>query len=181
MKQQTGDLDAGIARQRVAEISILPARIRLDHQHLQLLFANRNRGLHVIVVDQRFIAVLRHVERQREIADRLRLPRDPLAGPSHRGDADLLRDLFTVGSFQHDRRRILARQRAIDREWNSHRLTRDAKRRRVEAQEFNIRQPIRTPDRHCKDGNPFESQPRRGLHRRLSFVPVAIRNQNDPQ
>ncbi len=54
MEQQARELDARIARQGIAQISILPARVRLDDQHAQLFFADRDRRRELVVVGESF-------------------------------------------------------------------------------------------------------------------------------
>ena len=62
MEEQARDLDARVARQGVAQVAILPPRVRLDHQHAQLLLADRDRRGQPVVVGQRLVAVLGDLE-----------------------------------------------------------------------------------------------------------------------
>ena len=54
VEQQAGKLDARIARQGVPQIAILPARHRLDQQHAELFFADRDRHREAVVVGDGF-------------------------------------------------------------------------------------------------------------------------------
>src|SRR5579884_1969459 len=57
MEQQTPYIHARIARQGIAEITVLPARQRFHDQHAQLLFPNGDRRQETIVVALRLIRV----------------------------------------------------------------------------------------------------------------------------
>ena len=81
MKQQAGNVDARVARERVAKIAVLPARVRLDDQNAQFLFADRNWGSSRVVVLGVFRRYgQRNVERQRVVTDFFRLPKDCIVG-----------------------------------------------------------------------------------------------------
>ncbi len=51
------DFDARIAGEGVAQIAVFPPRIRLDDEHFQFLFADRDGRRAAIVVDQRFVGI----------------------------------------------------------------------------------------------------------------------------
>ena len=123
--------------------------------------------------------MLRHVERESEVAGLLGLPGQRVGRAALRRDANFLRHLVAVGGAERDRRRSAAGQRAFDREWNAHRLAGDAEGRGVEAQQLDIRQPLRAADRHGEHGNAGHAEREGRFDRRLALVPVAVGGQHD--
>ena len=121
----------------------------------------------------------RDVQGDGEVADFVRFPDQRVACPALRGDANF---------FGRPRRRSrcaarpspsVARQRAFDRERNADRFADDAERGRVEAQQFDVRQALRTADRHRKHGHAGHAEPdrrpRRAGRPRSSRRPRAAR------
>ena len=182
MKQQARKVDARVAREGVAEVAVFPPWIRFHHEDPQLFLADRDRSRQLVVVDERLFAMFGNGERDGEVAGGFGFPRDPIADPAHRRNANFLGFDVAVGRSQGDRRGVFARQRAVDGEWNANRLARHAERGGVQAQKLDIRQPGGASDRNREHRHSLHAQPRRGLHRRRPFVPVAVRNEhNAPQ
>ena len=115
-----------------------------------------------------------------EVPFALGLPRHLVGGPPHRLDPDILGDALAVGGFERDRGGERAGQGALDGERDADRLAGDAEGGRIEAEQLDIGQARRTPDRDGEDGDPLVPEPGRRQDRRLPLVPVAIRRQDDP-
>ena len=173
VKQQARQLDARIARQGVAQIAVLPPRQRLDDQHPQLLLANRDRSGELVVVGDRLVGLLGNVERDGEVAALFGLPDDRLARAALRRDADFLGHFVAVRSARnttvvtYSRGSELSIVNGIRTD-----LPSDAERRRVEAQQFDVRQALRAADRDGEDGHVRQSAaarpPRRAARLRSS-------------
>ena len=84
-----------------------------------------------------------NVEGQRQVAGLLRLPHDRVRRTAHRGQADVLRDFVSLRREQLIGHDAIARQRTLDRERHAHGLARSGKRRHVEAEQLQVRQPRR--------------------------------------
>ena len=179
MEQQTRQLDAGIARQGVAEIAVLPPGIRFDDQDPQLLLADRHRHAHPIVVRQRFIVVRRHCQCQRHVAQRRRFPCKPVVGDPHGRNTDLLGHLVPVGGAEHHAGHVVAGQRALDRKGDANRFTEDGKGRRIQAADFDVGQAHGLAHRHRQNRNAPQPQKRCGLDGRQAGVPISVGNQHD--
>ena len=181
LEEQAGDLDARVARQCISQVAILPPRVRLDDQDLELLLADRDRLARLVVVGEGLVGVLGDFERERHVTRRPRLPDDPVGRPAHRGNLHLLLDLVPFRGPQRDRRHVLAGQRVLSIV-NGMRTDLPATPRvgGVQAEKLDIGQADAAPDRHGEDRHPARPKPRGGLDGRRPLVPVAVRSEDDP-
>jgi len=113
VKEKTGDLNPRIAIEGIAEVTIFPARIGLDHQHLELLGTNREFGAPEIVLHDGLALDPGDIEFEPVVPGFFGTERQPqIDGPHRRDHHRFSRDLGIVHE-ETDLHGLVPRQGAL--------------------------------------------------------------------
>ncbi len=180
MEEEARDLDPGVAREGIPQVAILPPRIGLDDQDLELLLTDRDRGGELVVVGEQLVGVSGDVEREEKspvplgfqtIASLVRpigATRTSLVTSS---PSDVFKLTVVTCSRGSELSMVNGTRTALPPTPNVG---------RIEVDQLDVGQPGGTADRDREDRNSQGPQPRRGLNGGLPLGPVAVRGQDDP-
>ena len=174
VEEQAGDLHARVALEGVAQVAVLPARVAVDDEDLQLLLADRDRRRQRVVRREDLRLVLGYAQLEGELALPGRHPNELALRLLHGRHQERVRRHRCAVDLQRDDQLLILGQRAADRERDTQRLAQHPERGRLHADELQVGQRRRAPDAHAENGYAGEPVAGRGERGRAADVPVPV-------
>ena len=114
------------------------------------------------------------------VADVCWLPKNRVGRTPLWFDTNFVNNLVAFAARKPQLSGVVAGQGAVDCERYTNDLAGDAKRRQVEAQQFDVWQPRATADRQRENRNATLREPQRRIDRGRPGIPVSVGGQDDP-
>ena len=177
VKQQAAQVHAGIAGEGVSQVTVFPARLRIDNQHGQLDHAHGDVKRRRVVVAQPFVRLHRELQPQVELADLARVPHDRVGEPAVRREGDFLGGQLLRALHEAHLGGDIARQVTLHRVRDGDLLAEQAVRRRGDFLHREVGDRFVLPGDDAVNRDALVAVARGDADRRRAKVPVAIAQQ----